>query len=240
MQHLYILQSAADLGAIANAVKLNFLFKDLSDADRKHVIDAMQPKLASAGDWIITQGDKASKYYVVQEGKLEVRLRAPGASDNMGEVNGGDVIHVYDASKVNLLPFLPHHNVTSHPLTHSLTHSITTHLLTHTLFSTLLLSLLSPQQGTSGIWRAWFALQQASCSFCHCCHGLQTMDGRSMDVLQVHHGIDGSKKSAQTSTPYRTVVLLFVCTGETLTSILQYYTTPIESKSYPYLTHTLN
>ena len=120
VQHLYILQSAADLGAIANAVKLNFLFKDLSDADRKHVIDAMQPKLASAGDWIITQGDKASKYYVVQEGKLEVRLRAPGASDNMGEVNGGDVIHVYDASKVNLLPYLPHHNVTSHPFTHPL------------------------------------------------------------------------------------------------------------------------
>ena len=46
-------------------------------------------------------GDKARKYYVIDEGKLEVRLRAPGASDNMGEVNGGDVIHVYDASKVS-------------------------------------------------------------------------------------------------------------------------------------------
>ena len=112
-------KSAADLGAIANAVKLNFLFKDLSETDRKHVIDAMQPKLASAGDWILTQGDKASKYYVVEEGKLEVRLRAPGASDNMGEVNGGDVIHVYDASKVNLLLLLPSH---IQPLTHSLTH----------------------------------------------------------------------------------------------------------------------
>ena len=48
---------------------------------------------------MITQGDKADRYYVVEAGKLEVRLRAPGeSSDGMGDIDGGSVVHVYDAS----------------------------------------------------------------------------------------------------------------------------------------------
>ena len=38
-----LLHRAVDLGAIANAVKLNFLFQDLTPADRQRVVEAMVP-----------------------------------------------------------------------------------------------------------------------------------------------------------------------------------------------------
>ena len=92
-------KSATETYRIANAVKFNFLFQDLSEADRKHVIDAMQVAKAKAGDWVITQGERADRYYIVEDGKLEVRVQAQvrGGGDGMGELNGGELVHVYQA-----------------------------------------------------------------------------------------------------------------------------------------------
>jgi len=79
--------------AIAGAIKSNFLFQHLNIVQRQAVIGVMQPVMVQKGDWVITQDDHGDKFYVVESGRYEVRVRPPGKVDP----TGGFVVHVYES-----------------------------------------------------------------------------------------------------------------------------------------------
>lgn len=78
---------------IGKAIKLNFLFQHLSADQRIELINFMQPLAVKAGDWVITQGEDGNKFYVIDEGRFEVRVKAVDDDEEIG----GNVVHVYES-----------------------------------------------------------------------------------------------------------------------------------------------
>ena len=86
-----------DAIAIRGAIKVNFLFQHLSADQSEEIINFMQPIQIKAGECVIKQGDVGDKFYVIDKGRFEVRVKA--IDDD--EENGGNVVHVYEASHEN-------------------------------------------------------------------------------------------------------------------------------------------
>lgn len=95
---------------ISSAIKSNFLFQHLTSAQRSTVVGVMKKVVVKTGDWIIKQGDDGDRFYVVDTGKFEVRVKLVGndkkiddnvlsttlSSDELQEV-AGNVVHVYES-----------------------------------------------------------------------------------------------------------------------------------------------
>jgi serine/threonine protein phosphatase PrpC len=88
---LKIPKSDEERQAIEEAIRSNFLFQHINHAQRQLVVDVMQPIVVSKGDWVIRQGDKGDRFYVIDSGVFEVRVNPPGKDDT----SGGPVVHVY-------------------------------------------------------------------------------------------------------------------------------------------------
>jgi CRP-like cAMP-binding protein/serine/threonine protein phosphatase PrpC len=97
---------------ISSAMRNNFLFHHLNSAQRTAVVGVMQPVLVNKGDWIIKQGDAGDKFYVVDTGRFEVRVKPPtlpnppmssslttmkNLTDREKEEIAGNVVHVYES-----------------------------------------------------------------------------------------------------------------------------------------------
>lgn len=87
-------KSEEEKAAINLAIKTNFLFQHLNSTQRQTVVDLMQPVLVTPGQWVIRQGDQGDRFYVVDSGRYEVRVRPP----NVEDPTGGSVVHIYEAS----------------------------------------------------------------------------------------------------------------------------------------------
>ena len=79
MAGLMVPKSDEDVAAITSAIKANFLFQHLSAAQRSIVVGVMEEVSVKAGDRVIRQGDRGDRFYVVCEGRFEVRVK-PSAS----------------------------------------------------------------------------------------------------------------------------------------------------------------
>lgn len=90
-----IIKTEKDARAIASAIKLNSLFQHLNFDQRNEVINLMQPLQVKEGDWVITQGEEGDKFYVIDHGRFEVRVKTLGSD----EQNGGNVVHVYESGR---------------------------------------------------------------------------------------------------------------------------------------------
>jgi len=95
VESLAISKSEEDKVAINIAIKSNFLFQHLNSSQRQTVIDLMQPIYVSPGHWVIKQGDQGDRFYVVDSGRYEVRVRPAGGPE---DPSGGSVVHVYEGS----------------------------------------------------------------------------------------------------------------------------------------------
>jgi len=51
----------------------NFLFQHLSTAQKEEIVDVMVKVKVKKGDWIIKQGDRGDRFYIVESGRYEVR-----------------------------------------------------------------------------------------------------------------------------------------------------------------------
>lgn len=71
-------KAAAELDRIRSAVKANFLFQHLNEAQSKMIFDAMEPKASAAGDVIIQQGDPGDFFYIVESGEYSVTVALDG------------------------------------------------------------------------------------------------------------------------------------------------------------------
>lgn len=80
--------------SILLAINDNFLFHHLNDSQRNALVESMQKVKVRAGDWIIKQGDVGDRFYIVESGKYEVRVKS---QSDPHETSGGAVVHVYES-----------------------------------------------------------------------------------------------------------------------------------------------
>jgi hypothetical protein len=89
-------KSPEDEAAILMAINDNFLFHHLSDAQRHALVESMQKVTVHKGDWIIKQGDVGDRFYIIESGRYEVRVKTP-ATEPEDQARGGAVVHVYES-----------------------------------------------------------------------------------------------------------------------------------------------
>lgn len=88
---------------IANAIKASIMFRNVTDEQRELVYDCMESIKVKAGTWIIRQGTVGDRFYIVDEGRFEVRIVPDGEEDLAGQ--GGHIVHCYEGSrKKNMHP----------------------------------------------------------------------------------------------------------------------------------------
>jgi cAMP-dependent protein kinase regulator len=85
----------------------NFLFQHLNAVQRQTVVGLMRPLKVKEGEWVIRQGDAGDKFYIVDSGRFEVRVKSWAfptehdvhldMDDDEREQAGGVVVHVYES-----------------------------------------------------------------------------------------------------------------------------------------------
>ena len=75
MKTLIIPKNPTDSALISSAIKANFLFQHLNASQCGAVVDVMREVTVKAGDRVIRQGDRGDRFYVIDHGRFEVRVR---------------------------------------------------------------------------------------------------------------------------------------------------------------------
>lgn len=91
-------KSNDDKARIAEAIKASVIFKDINEQQRELIYGVMEQISVKAGDWVIKQGEMGDKFYIVEQGKFEVRIVPQGGED---DGTGGTLVHVYAGSKTS-------------------------------------------------------------------------------------------------------------------------------------------
>jgi len=92
-------KSGEEKARIAEAIRASMMFRDITIAQREMIFDVMEPITVKKGEWVIRQGTVGDRFYIVDDGKFEVRIVPEGEMDTRGD--GGDVVHVYVGSREN-------------------------------------------------------------------------------------------------------------------------------------------
>ncbi len=101
-------KSEADESVILSAMRSNFLFQHLNATQRQAVVGVMKEVNVAKGEWIIKQGDAGDKFYIVDNGRYEVRVKGPplASLDNIDmktikpeelDKLAGNVVHIYES-----------------------------------------------------------------------------------------------------------------------------------------------
>jgi CRP-like cAMP-binding protein/serine/threonine protein phosphatase PrpC len=90
----FLQKTSTEIAIIKEAIKMNFLFQHLTVAQLNEIVDVMEKVSVDKDDWIIRQGDKGDRFYIVQTGRYDVRI----TSNPQGDPTGGVVVHTYEAN----------------------------------------------------------------------------------------------------------------------------------------------
>ena len=82
---------------IAEAIKASVMFRNINDEQREMIFACMESVHVKAGSWVIRQGTVGDRFYIIDEGRFEVRIVPDGEEDLTGE--GGHIVHVYEGSR---------------------------------------------------------------------------------------------------------------------------------------------
>jgi len=83
--------------AIAEAIKASIMFRNVNDKQREMIYSCMESVKVKAGTWVIRQGTVGDRFYIIDDGRFEVRLVPDDEEDETGE--GGNIVHVYEGSR---------------------------------------------------------------------------------------------------------------------------------------------
>lgn len=81
---------------IAEAIKAGVMFKNINEEQREMIFSCMESVDVKAGTWVIKQGTVGDRFYIIDEGKFEVRILGDGEED---DGTGGNTVHVYHGSR---------------------------------------------------------------------------------------------------------------------------------------------
>lgn len=82
---------------ISEAIGASVIFQNITDNQRDLIYDVMEKMYVKKGQWIIRQGTKGDRFYIVDDGSFEVRI-VPEGHEDVGK-DGGNVVHVYTGSR---------------------------------------------------------------------------------------------------------------------------------------------
>jgi serine/threonine protein phosphatase PrpC/CRP-like cAMP-binding protein len=90
-------KTAEEKARIADAIKASIMFRNINDEQREMIFACMESVKVKAGSWVIRQGTTGDRFYIIDEGRFEVRIVPDGEEDATGE--GGHIVHVYEGSR---------------------------------------------------------------------------------------------------------------------------------------------
>ncbi|GMH71360.1 hypothetical protein TrLO_g3867 [Triparma laevis f. longispina] len=82
---------------ISEAIKASFLFQHITPSARELLFSVMEKVRVKEGDWVIRQGDEGDRFYIVDNGKFEVRIQDEEKVKNGTNVDGGRLVHTYNS-----------------------------------------------------------------------------------------------------------------------------------------------
>lgn len=90
-------KTAEEKARIADSIKASIMFRNINDEQREMIFACMESVKVKAGSWVIRQGTTGDRFYIIDEGRFEVRIVPDGEEDVTGE--GGHIVHVYEGSR---------------------------------------------------------------------------------------------------------------------------------------------
>mmetsp|Transcript_12280 Transcript_12280/g.26206 ORF Transcript_12280/g.26206 Transcript_12280/m.26206 type:complete len:765 (-) Transcript_12280:235-2529(-) len=97
VESLYSEKTDEEKSRIAEAIKASVMFQNITDAQRELIYGVMEPMPVKKGAWIIKQGTVGDRFYIVDDGRFEVRILGENQEDP--DNTGGNVVHVYTGSR---------------------------------------------------------------------------------------------------------------------------------------------
>ena len=97
IESLYNEKTDDEKARIAEAIRASVMFQNITDAQRELIYSVMEPMPVKKGQWIIKQGTVGDRFYIVDDGKFEVRIVPDGEEDTNND--GGNVVHTYAGSR---------------------------------------------------------------------------------------------------------------------------------------------
>ncbi|GMH48957.1 hypothetical protein TL16_g00408, partial [Triparma laevis f. inornata] len=73
------------------------LFQHITPSARELLFSVMEKVRVKEGDWVIRQGDEGDRFYIVDNGKFEVRIQDEEKVKNGTNVDGGRLVHTYNS-----------------------------------------------------------------------------------------------------------------------------------------------
>jgi len=99
LESLYTEKTDEEKASIAEAIRASVMFQNITDDQRELIYKAMEPMPVKEGQWVIKQGTVGDRFYIIDEGRFEVRIVPENQKDEDG--TGGKCVHVYEGSREN-------------------------------------------------------------------------------------------------------------------------------------------
>ena len=84
---------------LAAALRDNYLFSQLSDADLDHMISAMARVSKAAGETVIRQGDKGTEFFILEKGAADVLVNDAKVAEYQPGACFGELALIYKAKR---------------------------------------------------------------------------------------------------------------------------------------------
>lgn len=95
LDKLYTEKTWSEKARISEAIKASVMFRNVTDEQREMIFGVMESIPVEAGTWVIKQGTVGDRFYIIDEGKFDVRIVGEGEED---DGSGGALIHIYEGS----------------------------------------------------------------------------------------------------------------------------------------------
>lgn len=95
LKSMYTEKTESEKKRISDAIKASVMFRNITDEQREMVFGVMESVDVKENTWIIKQGTTGDRFYIIDEGKFEVRIVPDGEED---DGDGGHTVHVYEGS----------------------------------------------------------------------------------------------------------------------------------------------
>lgn len=99
LESLYTEKTDEEKASISEAIRASVMFQNITDDQRELIYKVMEPMPVKEGQWVIKQGTVGDRFYIVDEGRFEVRILPENQTDENG--TGGNCVHVYEGSREN-------------------------------------------------------------------------------------------------------------------------------------------
>lgn len=97
LESLFSEKTAEEKQSIDEAIRASVMFQNITDDQRELIYKAMEPMPVKEGQTVIKQGTAGDRFYIVDEGRFEVRIVPENQISEEGAV--GNCVHVYEGSR---------------------------------------------------------------------------------------------------------------------------------------------